>query len=95
MATLANGRPVTSGLVSPRYPTSLSGGPGASSARSSGEFAFQIKFKRREDLNDQALRRAEAFFLGLQDAAKDWIALGATKTGVVHRLKGNPPNAHE
>jgi len=60
-----------------------------------GEFAFQIKFKRREDLNDQALRRVEAFFLGLQDAAKDWIALGATKTGVVYRLKGNPPHAHE
>ena len=60
-----------------------------------GEFAFQIKFKRREDLNDHALQRAEAFFLGLQDAAKDWIALGATKTGVVYRLKGNPPHAHE
>jgi hypothetical protein len=60
-----------------------------------GEFAFQIKFKRREDLNDQALRRAEAFFLKLQDAAKDWIALGATKTGVVYRLKGNPPHSHE
>ncbi len=39
-----------------------------------GEFAFQIKFKRREDLNEQALKRAEAFFLALQDAAKDWIA---------------------
>lgn len=60
-----------------------------------GEFAFQIKFKRREDLNEQALRRAEAFFLALQDDAKDWIALGATKTGVVYRLKGNPPHAHE
>jgi len=60
-----------------------------------GEFAFQLKFKRREDLNDEALQRAEAFFLGLQDAAKDWIALGATKTGVVYRLKGNPPHAHE
>jgi len=60
-----------------------------------GEFAFQFKFKRREDLNDQALRRAEAFFLKLQDAAKDWITLGATKTGVVYHLKGNPPHAHE
>jgi hypothetical protein len=60
-----------------------------------GEFAFQIKFRRREDLNEKALQRAEAFFLGLQDAAKDWIALGATKTGVVYRLKGNPPHAHE
>lgn len=60
-----------------------------------GEFAFQIKFKRREDLNEQALQRVEAFFIALQDAAKDWIALGATKTGVVYRLKGNPPHAHE
>jgi hypothetical protein len=60
-----------------------------------GEFAFQIKFKRREELNEHALQRAEAFFVGLQDAAKDWLALGATKTGVVYRLKGNPPHAHE
>jgi len=60
-----------------------------------GEFAFQIKFKRREDLNEQALQQGEAFFVGLQYAAKDWIALGATKTGVVYRLKGNPPHPHE
>jgi len=60
-----------------------------------GEFAFQIKFKRREDLNERALTRGEGFFLALQNAARDWIALGATKTGVVYRLKGNPPHAHE
>jgi hypothetical protein len=60
-----------------------------------GEFAFQLKFKRREDLNDKALNRAKGFFLLLQEAARDWIALGATKTGVVYRLKGNPPHAHE
>jgi hypothetical protein len=60
-----------------------------------GEFAFQIKFRRKEELNDRAMRRAEAFFLALQDEARDWIALGATKTGVVYRLKGNPPKAHE
>ncbi len=60
-----------------------------------GEFAFQLKFRRREDLTDEALGRAEAFFLALQTEARDWIQLGATKTGVVYRLKGNPPNAHE
>jgi hypothetical protein len=60
-----------------------------------GEFAFELKFKRRQDLREKALRRAKAFFVALQDAAKDWIALGATKTGVVYRLKGNPPHAHE
>ncbi len=60
-----------------------------------GEFAFSIKFKRREELKEKAMKRAEAFFLSLQYAAKDWIALGATKTGVVYHLKGNPPHAHE
>jgi len=60
-----------------------------------GEFAFQIKFKKREDLKAEAMKRAEAFFLDLQFAAKDWIALGATKTGIVYHLKGNPPHAHE
>ena len=60
-----------------------------------GELAFELKFKKREDLNHKAMKRAEAFFLSLQQAAKDWIALGATKTGVVYRLNGNPPSAHE
>lgn len=60
-----------------------------------GEFGYAIKFKRREDLNEKVLQRAEKFFLGLQDAARDWIALGATKTGIVYRLKGNAPTAHE
>jgi hypothetical protein len=60
-----------------------------------GEFAYQIRFKRRQDLREKAMRRAEAFFVDLQYAAKDWIALGATKTGVVYHLKGNPPHAHE
>jgi len=60
-----------------------------------GEFAFEVKFKRREDLKERAMARAQAFFVALQLAAKDWIDLGATKTGVVYRLKGNPPQAHE
>ncbi len=60
-----------------------------------GEFAFQLKFRRREDLTDEALGRAERFFIALQAEARDWIQLGATKTGVVYHLKGNPPHAHE
>jgi hypothetical protein len=60
-----------------------------------GEFAFQIKFKRREDLNALNLDRGRAFFKQLQWEARDWMQLGATKTGVVYHLKGNPPNAHE
>ncbi len=60
-----------------------------------GEFGFQLKYRRGGDVNDKAMKRAEAFFLALQDEARDWIALGATKTGVVYQLKGNPPKAHE
>ena len=60
-----------------------------------GEFAFQIKTERRNQLHAVAMKRAEQFFVTLQYVAKDWIALGTTKTGAVYRLKGNPPNAHE
>jgi hypothetical protein len=41
------------------------------------------------------MKRGERFFLALQNVAKDWVALGTTKTGAVYRLKGNPPQAHE
>jgi len=60
-----------------------------------GEFAFQVKFDRREDVHDNAKKRCEQFYLALQKAAKNWIALGCTKTGMVYRLKGNAPQSHE
>ena len=60
-----------------------------------GEFAFQIKFKDRAELALDAMERAEAFFKALQFAAKDYIALKATKTGIVYQLLGNPPNSFE
>jgi hypothetical protein len=60
-----------------------------------GEFAFQCKFQRDDERHAVAMKRCERFFLALQDAAKDWVALGLTKTGAVYRLKGNPPQAHE
>lgn len=60
-----------------------------------GEFAYQIKFRDRRELNREAMKRAEAFFLALQYSAKDWMALNATKTGVVYRLLGNPPKSNE
>lgn len=60
-----------------------------------GEFAFQVKFKRREDVHDKARERCAKFFIRLQQIGAAWIYLGATKTGMVYRLKGNPPQAHE
>jgi hypothetical protein len=60
-----------------------------------GEFAYQVKFKRREDVHDKARERCAKFFIRLQQIGQAWIYLGATKTGMVYRLKGNPPQAHE
>lgn len=60
-----------------------------------GEFAFQAKFKRRDELHDKALERMRSFFVALQQAGRDWLSLGTTKTGLVYRLRGNPPQAHE
>jgi hypothetical protein len=60
-----------------------------------GEFAFQFKFRRREDLREAAIRKTAGFFRSLQYAAQDWISLASTKTGVVYGLRGIPRSAHE
>ena len=60
-----------------------------------GEFAYQCKFRRRDELQAVAMKRCEQFFCSLQLAAQDWVSLSTTKTGAVYRLKGNPPQAHE
>jgi hypothetical protein len=60
-----------------------------------GEYSFQAKFDRRDDLHPKVKRRCEDFFVSLQNLAREWISLGTTKTGIVYRLRGNPPQAHE
>jgi hypothetical protein len=60
-----------------------------------GEFAFQVQFPRREDVAQKPKLLATEYYLALQDAVKDWLALGVTKTGMVYRLKGNAPQNHE
>jgi hypothetical protein len=60
-----------------------------------GEFAYQAKFKRGDELHDKALDRCKQFFIALQQSGRDWLSLGTTKTGLVYRLNGNPPQSHE
>ena len=60
-----------------------------------GEFAYQAKFERKEDVGNKARKLCEQFFITLQHEMKDWILLGTTKTGMVYRLKGNAPQSHE
>ena len=54
-----------------------------------GEFAFQLKFKRADDVHQKARQRCEEFFRALQNDVRDWVSLGTTKTGAVYRFKGN------
>lgn len=60
-----------------------------------GEFAFQVKFDRKEDVHLKARELAEQFFVSLQQDVQDWLLLGTTKTAMVYRMKGNAPQSHE
>ena len=60
-----------------------------------GEYAFQAKFDRKDELHPKVQHSCEEFFVNLQNIAHDWVSVGTTKTGVVYRLKGNPPHSHE
>ncbi|MCC6136629.1 MAG: hypothetical protein LM550_04010 [Candidatus Contendobacter sp.] len=60
-----------------------------------GEFSFQCKFQRRNELHVKAVERGRQFFIALQQVGRDWVSLGTTKTGIVYHLKGNPPQSHE
>jgi hypothetical protein len=60
-----------------------------------GEFAFQGRFERWEELHHKAKKRSEDFFRTLQLAARDWVQLDATKTGVVYGRGPAPVSNHE
>lgn len=60
-----------------------------------GEFAFQVKFDRKEDVAEKQKKLAALFYVSLQREVEDWLALGVTKTGMVYRLKGAGPQGHE
>jgi hypothetical protein len=60
-----------------------------------GEFAFQAKFDKRESVAKKSKKLGADFYMALQSEVADMLALGVTKTGMVYRLKGNPPASHE
>ncbi len=59
------------------------------------EFAFQLRFADPAELVDRTLAACEDLFLELQELAADWLELATTKTGLLYRLRGNPPQSHE
>ena len=60
-----------------------------------GEFAFQAKFDKRSAIGRRQRDLAAQFYLALQLAVADWLALGVTKTAMVYRLHGGEPTSHE
>lgn len=60
-----------------------------------GEFAFQCKFNRSDDIHPGTLERAAAFHKELQRTAADWVLLGTTKTALVYGLGNKPVVNHE
>jgi hypothetical protein len=60
-----------------------------------GEFAFQTKVDPKVSNVKEHLASCASFYIALQHALSDWIALGATKTAMVYRLNGTEPLSHE
>jgi hypothetical protein len=52
----------------------------------SGEFAFQCKFDRLEEVHSSSLALSENFYKKVQLDCAEWIKLGTTKTAMVYGL---------
>jgi hypothetical protein len=60
-----------------------------------GEFAFQAKFPSIAGVAVKPRELCENFYVALQHAVEDLLALGLTKTAMVYRLNGAAPQSHE
>lgn len=61
----------------------------------SGEFAFQCKFERLEEVHPSSLELSEEFYKQVQLDCAEWIKLGTTKTAMVYGLGNVPVKNHE
>ena len=60
-----------------------------------GEFAFQTKFERINELHHKAKELSETFYRDIQTAAPDWVELGTTKTAMVYGMGNVIMTNHE
>jgi hypothetical protein len=60
-----------------------------------GEFSFQVRFDSKASVAEAQKKKVAQFYVSLQTAVEDWLALGVTKTAMVYQLNGNPPASHE
>ncbi|HKN12623.1 MAG TPA: hypothetical protein VJX68_05455 [Candidatus Binatus sp.] len=52
----------------------------------SGEFAFQCKFDRLDEVSKESIELSEEFYKRVQLDCAEWIKLGTTKTAMVYGL---------
>jgi hypothetical protein len=60
-----------------------------------GEFAFQCRFVRADDLHKKAKKRSEEFFKAFQKIAGEWVEPGVTKTSLVYNMGKRVITNHE
>jgi hypothetical protein len=60
-----------------------------------GEFAFQCKFERLQEVHKSALKLSEEFYKTVQLDCVEWVKLGTTKTAMVYGLGSVPVKNHE
>ena len=60
-----------------------------------GEFAFQCRFERADELHKKAKHRSEEFFKRFQTDAHDWVEAGVTKTSLVYDMGKKVITNHE
>src|SRR5271170_7275048 len=56
----------------------------------SGEFAFQCKFDRLDDVSKESMELSEEFYKRVQLDCAEWVKLGTTKTAMVYGLGDSP-----
>jgi hypothetical protein len=54
-----------------------------------GEYSFQLKFNRREDVPNKSEKRVREFFVTLQHDLADWITVSTTKVALVYQRNGH------
>ncbi len=60
-----------------------------------GEFAFQCKFDRLEEVHQSTLELSEEFYKTVQLDCAEWVKLGTTKTAMVYGLGSGTVKNHE
>ena len=56
----------------------------------SGEFAFQCKFDRLDEVSKESIELSEEFYKKVQLDCAEWVKLGTTKTAMVYGLGDSP-----